>query len=304
MRSADRVSLRCERPFVRGGLPFPCWRCAECRVAKAERWARKLEAELIASYGQTGEVSSFVTSTYGGEHAPPGGSLRRRDVVLALKRLRKAVEKRCGLKFRAAYCGEYGTQFGRPHYHFLLFGLDPLKFGDLIRSSWGLGHVQVLPAEPGSCEYLTKDMAKSLRRDDPRLAGREPSFLQGPCGFIGPGSKVRGGAGAALARRVGLAQVETARDVARVADRGDVVGEFRVGGRVVRMDRTLMRHAREAAGVDAQKASAAVAEEFSRRCRDEVSELGYDDWRAALTDVQGNLGRAARRKIFSRGGSL
>lgn len=65
------------------------------------------------------ERNSFVTLTYAPEHLPPDWSLEPKEVQRWLKRLRERVGP-----FRYYGCGEYGDMNGRPHYHFLLFGVD------------------------------------------------------------------------------------------------------------------------------------------------------------------------------------
>ncbi|QKI28921.1 VP4 [Kummerowia striata gokushovirus] len=66
---------------------------------------------------QCHEVSSFLTLTY--EQCSPVESLRYRDFQLFMKRLRKAH----GSPVRFFMCGEYGENFGRPHFHACLFGI-------------------------------------------------------------------------------------------------------------------------------------------------------------------------------------
>lgn len=294
------LSMRCEHPFMKGGrYPYDCCRCVECRVKRASRWAQKLELELIAAEDRTGDYSSFVTLTYDDLFLPETG-LRKRDVQLYLKRLRKAVSSAGGPQFRVGYCGEYGGRFGRPHYHALVFGLNPYACGELFRTSWrdpdtgvSMGHVDVKVAEAQRCAYMTKDMVKWLSKGDVRLDGREPCFIVGPCSQAG-------GLGAGFARKLGRAQVSSA------ATRGDVLSEFRIGRRTVWLDRTLKRHAREAAGLDPAACSAIAAAEYRQRC--EVAEVlhGRVAWRTGLvqTDHQRNLQRATRRKIFAKGASL
>lgn len=69
--------------------------------------------------------NAFITLTYNDENLPNYKegrypTLRYRDFQKFLKRLRK----RYGAGIRFYMCGEYGEQYGRPHYHAALFGLD------------------------------------------------------------------------------------------------------------------------------------------------------------------------------------
>lgn len=67
------------------------------------------------------EDNCFVTLTYDDEHLPCGGSLVLEDFQRFMRRLRKSIRPR---KVRFFHAGEYGSQYGRPHYHALLFGYD------------------------------------------------------------------------------------------------------------------------------------------------------------------------------------
>jgi len=52
---------------------------------------------------------------------PADGSLNVETYQLFMKRLRKKFEPK---KVRFFHCGEYGEQYGRPHYHAIIFNLD------------------------------------------------------------------------------------------------------------------------------------------------------------------------------------
>jgi len=62
----------------------------------------------------------FITLTYNDDHLPEGGSLIKSDFQKFIKRLRK----NHGVKIRYFACGEYGTEFARPHYHACIFGFN------------------------------------------------------------------------------------------------------------------------------------------------------------------------------------
>jgi hypothetical protein len=75
----------------------------------------------------------FITLTYDDKHLPPDGSLDYSDFQKFMKRLRKrysgaeqsaspdSVDK---YPIRFYMCGEYGENFGRPHFHACLFNFD------------------------------------------------------------------------------------------------------------------------------------------------------------------------------------
>lgn len=90
------------------------------------------------------EQACFITLTYDDFHIPrrfygdprsgsalPCYTLCLRDVQLFFKRLRKAFP---AAVIRYFGCGEYGSRTFRPHYHFVLFGID---FEDKIPSELG-----------------------------------------------------------------------------------------------------------------------------------------------------------------------
>jgi len=62
----------------------------------------------------------FITLTYDDKHLPHGGSLYKCHFQNFMKLLRKRV----GNPIQYFMCGEYGENFGRPHYHAILFGVD------------------------------------------------------------------------------------------------------------------------------------------------------------------------------------
>lgn len=96
-------------------IDLPCGRCIGCRLERARQWAVRLFHE-----SQMHENNSFITLTYDDEHIPENQSLRLRDFQLFMKRLRK---KKSESRIRFFHCGEYGENFGRPHYHAILFNV-------------------------------------------------------------------------------------------------------------------------------------------------------------------------------------
>ena len=93
-------------------IKLPCGRCIGCRLEHSRQWAARMmhEASLY-------DYNCFVTLTYDNQHLPNNGSLKKRDVQLFLKRLRK----KYGPKIRFYCAGEYGERDQRPHYHLCLF---------------------------------------------------------------------------------------------------------------------------------------------------------------------------------------
>jgi hypothetical protein len=109
--------------------------------------------------------------TYNDENLPAPPSLNLRDITLAWKRLRRSIGK---LRIKYFYCGEYGSEGDRPHYHALLFNWRPddeqfLKLtpnGDVLYTSdklteiWGKGFTSYGTITPRSIRYCLKYILK------------------------------------------------------------------------------------------------------------------------------------------------
>lgn len=129
-------------------LTIPCGQCIGCRLDRAKHWGTRIMHEA-----QLHRLNSFITLTYSDEtlaqraysNEPEGDitpsaelaayaqlsqaqkglhSLRPRDVVLFMKRLRFDQQDKQLSKVKYYLVGEYGDKYGRPHYHIALFGED------------------------------------------------------------------------------------------------------------------------------------------------------------------------------------
>lgn len=142
---------------------------------------------LEASRYPSGSVT-FICPTYAPEHLPPGGTLVKEDFTNFLKRLRYHTRDkfiRAGMSesqngFRYFGVGEYGDKFGRPHYHFIVFGVPIEDMQVAIKKSWTKGHTDVGLAEPGAFKYVANYVQKKLTGDvgEQEYAGKEPPFAQ------------------------------------------------------------------------------------------------------------------------------
>lgn len=145
-RSIDWCDRNEESP-----VSVPCGKCLACLSSKRNDWSFRLEQEF--KYSRNGAV--FVTLTYDQKHLPSDLSVNKRDVQLFLKRLRKRYDAN---QIRYYIVGEYGSKYGRPHYHALLFGADSEK----VRKSWvdsraaPIGIVHVGKVTSASVAYVTK----------------------------------------------------------------------------------------------------------------------------------------------------
>jgi hypothetical protein len=149
-------------------VQVPCGQCIACRINRRSDWALRMFLE--SSYWTS---CSFLTLTYDDEHLPLQlctvddspvylPTLVKRDVQLFIKRLRKRLGSR-KIKFFAA--GEYGDHTYRPHYHAILFGVDPVSDYDDVKSSWTAGHIALLPVKDGSFNYVAGYVIDKLNNE-------------------------------------------------------------------------------------------------------------------------------------------
>lgn len=122
---------------------LPCGQCRTCRLGRSKEWAVRCALEADRH-----KHNYFVTLTYDDFHLPKGefldysrnlweSNLRKSDVQKFLKNLRQVEVRDFGnvdedgkCPMKVFYCGEYGDQNGRPHYHLILFGCSEIP--DLV----------------------------------------------------------------------------------------------------------------------------------------------------------------------------
>jgi hypothetical protein len=146
-------------------VAIDCGVCRDCRLAKARDWAIRCYHEA-----QMHDDVHFVDLTF----AVDPISISKFDLQKFFKRLRRA-----GYKFRYFAVGEYGENFGRPHYHCCLFGLrltdlypwKKSKKGTLLYRSptlekyWRKGHVTVSTFSPEAAGYAARYTLKKITGD-------------------------------------------------------------------------------------------------------------------------------------------
>lgn len=125
--------------------------------------------------------SSFATFTF--EKEPSDGSIRVAHISSTLHRLRDRLREE-SRKVRFFAVGEYGEQFGRPHYHAALFGVSPQE-QDVVAASWNSlvdtlgavpGFVHLGTLTPNSAGYVAGYVVKKIARGQTREDGRVPEF--------------------------------------------------------------------------------------------------------------------------------
>jgi len=146
---------------------LPCGQCIGCRLKYSRDWALRCVHE--ASQWQ---ANCFITLTYNDQNVPKRGSIDKEHPVLFMKRLRK----RFGAKIRSFGAAEYGENFGRPHYHILLFNFDfpdrelfyerngvRIYTSSTLDDIWGLGYTTVGDVNFQSAAYVARYVMKKQK---------------------------------------------------------------------------------------------------------------------------------------------
>lgn len=179
-----------------GGTPLTiaCGKCIGCRLARSHEWSLRIMHEN-SMHDVDG---SFVTLTYDDDHVPHDYGLHYRDFQLFMHRLRKKLP-RTGRFFMS---GEYGEQFGRPHFHAILFNCqfpdkvllkrdpDPLYTSDILSGLWDhKGFCTIGDVNLSTAGYVARYTLKKITgpeagsayqwvNEDGEVFDREPPFCQ------------------------------------------------------------------------------------------------------------------------------
>ena len=169
-------------------LFLPCGQCIGCRLERSRQWAIRClhESELH-------EQNSFLTLTIDQEKLKPTEqhllvTLQKNLVQKFIKRLRKSIYPK---KISYYYCGEYGENYARPHYHICLFGHDfndkqfhkkvggnILYRSDSLNALWGYGHCLIGDVTFDSAAYVARYITKKINgpKADEHYCGRLPEY--------------------------------------------------------------------------------------------------------------------------------
>lgn len=189
IRSPRTITFRRSEGVTGSEFKIPCGKCPECLKAKRQEWSTRIRNE--ASLYDSNKVF-FLTLTYNDANLPLSDSgkptLRKRDVQLFLKRLRKVLG--ClGARIRFYCVGEYGSRYSRPHYHLIIFGHDfadrrPLRrngrFLDYISATvskcWTFGFHTLNEYSDSTANYISGYVTKKLTKRNEISADIEPEF--------------------------------------------------------------------------------------------------------------------------------
>lgn len=176
-------------------IQIPCGKCIGCRLDYSRQWANRCMLELPYH-----ESSYFITLTYDDEHLPTNPYFNDNGEIIGyhptlvkehfqnfMKSLRQhyCVTTNDANKLRFYACGEYGSKYGRPHYHAIIFGLklDDLKpykrpllysgdsaeynyyTSETLSKLWKKGYVVVGKVTWETCAYTARYIMKKLNGD-------------------------------------------------------------------------------------------------------------------------------------------
>lgn len=170
---------------------LPCGNCISCRVRRSREWAARCvhEAKIWNDF----HGNSFITLTYSDKYLPFGGTLVKKHFQDFMKRLRYHFDRDIDNGIRVYYCGEYGEQTKRPHYHALLFNcsFDDQKLfkvrqghrlftSEILSSLWPYGHSSIGAVTFESAAYVSRYCMKKINGKNSVLhyQGREKEFGQ------------------------------------------------------------------------------------------------------------------------------
>ena len=123
---------------------------------------------------QMHEQSCFLTLTMSPEYLETRENPWSLDKT-EFQRFMKRVRKKYGKKIRYFHCGEYGEKNQRPHYHAIMFGLDPedkqlfqiredikLYTSPTMAQLWPYGHHSIGEVTLESCAYVARYVTKKV----------------------------------------------------------------------------------------------------------------------------------------------
>lgn len=238
------------RYYDGGEMSVPCNKCLGCKRERTRQWAIRLMHEARYS-----PASWFLTLTYSDDNLPGDPDLDRAplhkpDAQGFIKRLRERLRYEAHLRnpdgdngssgwfLRYFLVGEYGDQFGRPHYHALLFGPAlpdrrhwctrngyPQYRSELVESCWPHGHSELAPLTPELAAYAAGYATKKLVWNDASGPDRmqEVERRYGSINRVTGELEIRPPEFAIMSRRPGIGRPFWERHGAKIAQHDSVI---------------------------------------------------------------------------------
>lgn len=117
----------------------PCGNCYHCKITRINEWVTRMVAE--SNYNK---YVYYGTLTYNGKKPTVynddclsmmsnfNKTKRYNDTPIILRKdhlqkFFKRLRKNTGIKFQYAACGEYGSTYSRPHYHYIIWSNEPIS---------------------------------------------------------------------------------------------------------------------------------------------------------------------------------
>lgn len=179
MKCLSPILIKNPRPSIYSPsdrIQVPCGKCIPCLRNKIRSFSFRLSNEMRSS-----QTCYFVTFTYSTENLyvdrfTGEPQCCKRDLQLFFKRLRKRYPH-SNIKYFAV--SEYGDEFGRPHYHAIIFNIPIIdkpvvifQHGKrrivypvvkrVLDEIWQLGYTDVGEANFATCQYCCKYIYKQF----------------------------------------------------------------------------------------------------------------------------------------------
>lgn len=146
----------------------PCGKCTACLLARKGNWVRRINMELYSLSSAYNSV--YITLTYRDEDCPL--SLDKSVLQKFIKRVRKSFSND---RVKHFSCGEYGEQYGRPHYHCIIWSKTAKVFNYDFERSWKFGFVDKSIVHSQAVKYVVDYLLKKVKTKD-IYKGLEPPF--------------------------------------------------------------------------------------------------------------------------------
>jgi hypothetical protein len=177
MKCLTPVLIRVPEKLDPDGYAFhelPCGKCPPCLKKRSAGWIFRLQKEY-----ERASTGVFLTATYQAENISFSQNglptLQYEDHQNFVKRLRITAKRKFNVDNIKYYAvGEYGSNFARPHWHYILFNcpreiLETIYSRDMQRSVspwmeelWQKGHCDMGSVTVRSMAYVTGYVQKSI----------------------------------------------------------------------------------------------------------------------------------------------
>lgn len=117
----------------------PCGKCYHCKITKINEWVTRMVVQsnyYKYVYFGTLTYNGKSVTVYNGEclsimsRFNKNKSLNDTPIILRkdhLQKFFKRLRKNTGVKFSYAACGEYGSTYSRPHFHYIIWSNQPIS---------------------------------------------------------------------------------------------------------------------------------------------------------------------------------